>query len=249
VILEVLDQPTDRTRIRNLRSRRLITRLPRNRRLGDPPPYLIDKFLQRRRRRLRQRNRGDLIVTIDPRLGDRQQLPLPTRPFTEHEQQLVTGMQRVRRSLDEQLRPALQIRRRHQRRPTPTYLQLVPVPARHQITAGLERLGLLVGGRRHAVAARAARDDHRQRLGARVAFQGVGDVGGRRDAGARTVADEPPEQHQRPVLVRGSDVRLVGDPLRVEGEQVTQDGRGVEQADRRVVGGADREPAERRVRG
>ncbi|MCZ0990732.1 hypothetical protein O1M54_43470 [Streptomyces diastatochromogenes] len=47
--------------------------------------------------------------------------------------------------------------------------------------------------------------------------------------------DEPPEQHQGAVFVGGTDVGLVGDPLGVEGEQVTEDGGGVEQADGRVV--------------
>lgn len=56
------------------------------------------------------------------------------------------------------------------------------------------------------------------------------------DTGARPVADQAAEQRERAVLVGRPQIGLVGDPLGVEGEQVTKDGRGVEQADRRVVG-------------
>ena len=96
--------------------------------------------------------------------------------------------------------------------------------------------------------ARAARDQHGQRLGTRVAFEGVREVGGGGDTRPRAVADEPAQQDQRPVLARRTEVGLVGDPLRVEREQVTEDGGGVEEADRRVVGGTDGQAAERRVR-
>lgn len=99
------------------------------------------------------------------------------------------------------------------------------------------------------MAAGPARDRHRQGLGARVAFEGVRQMGGGGHSGARPVPDEPAQQDQGAVVVGGAEVCLVGDPLGVEGEQVAEDGDGVEESHGRVVGGAYGEPAEGRVRG
>lgn len=96
--------------------------------------------------------------------------------------------------------------------------------------------------------ARAAQDHDGQRLRPRIPLQGVREMGGGRDAGPWAVADETAQQNQRPVLVGRTDVGLVRDPLRVEGEQVAEDRGGVEETDRRIVGGADGQPAECRIR-
>ena len=196
LVLEVLDQPADRARVGDLGRGRLVAGLARGLGFGGPSPYLVDEFLERGRRRPGQGDRGDLVVPVDPYLRDGQQLPLGARLFAEDEEQLVAGPEGVGGALDEELGAALQVLRGDEGGPPAADLELVPVPAGRQVAAGLEGLRLLVGGRGHAVAARAARDHHGQRLGARVAFEGVREVGGGGDAGARPVADEAAEQRR-----------------------------------------------------
>ncbi|CAM5293577.1 hypothetical protein SPURM210S_01907 [Streptomyces purpurascens] len=157
LILEVLDQPADRTRVGNLRGGRLLSRFAGGSGLGGPATYLVDEFLESRRSRLRQGDRRDLVVPVDPRLRHGKQLACAAGAFPEDEQQLVACLQGECRALDEELGALLEVLRGEERGTAAADLQLVEVPAGRQVPGGLERQRRLVGGRGDAVAARAAR--------------------------------------------------------------------------------------------